>query len=248
MSEQFFIVGAQRSGTTYLYRVLDEHPEIEMAQPVRPEPKFFYTDALFEKGLGFYQNHFFTGKAGAWLRGEKSTTYIESEEAAGRIAGCFPEAKVLFLLRDPIERAISNYWFSVNKGYETLPMPEAFLNEAKRWLDYDHERISVSPYAYLRRGRYINYISMYEHYFPTASIKVMLYEQLIGSKTHLQNLHAFLGVSDYTPAILSDVVNQGNRPDTSLSSELEHYLVDYFAEANRCLAERLGIPLTEWQR
>ena len=55
MTNHFFIVGAQRCGTTYLYNLLDEHPEIEMAKPVKPEPKFFMKDDLFEKGLDFYK-------------------------------------------------------------------------------------------------------------------------------------------------------------------------------------------------
>ena len=59
MTRHFFIAGAQRSGTTYLYRLLDEHPEIEMAKPERPEPKFFLLDELHARGLKFYENHFF---------------------------------------------------------------------------------------------------------------------------------------------------------------------------------------------
>lgn len=248
MSDYFFIVGAQRSGTTYFYQVLDEHPEIEMARPLRPEPKFFHTDELFEKGLGFYKNRFFANQSGAWLRGEKSTSYIESEKAAARISRCFPGAKIFFLLRDPIERAISHYWFSVNNGWENLPMTDAFLKEPERWLNYDHKRISVSPYAYLRRGLYIDYISMYQRYFPPENIKVLLYEQLVGSEVQIRNVYTYLGVSDYTPTILHSKVNKGDKLDTSLSPDLEQYLIDYFAQPNTRLAEWLGMPLTEWQR
>ncbi len=85
-SEHFFIVGAQRSGTTYLYRTLDEHPEIEMAKPVRPEPKFFLQGDLSAYTHDDYLGLFFGNKAGAKLRGEKSTSYIESEHAARQIS------------------------------------------------------------------------------------------------------------------------------------------------------------------
>ena len=247
MSEHFFIVGAQRSGTTYLYQVLDEHPNIEMARPLKPEPKFFHIDSLFEKGLEFYQTRFFDRQSNAQVRGEKSTTYIESDKVARRIAACFPQAKILVMLRDPIERAISNYWFSVNNGWETLPMEIAFLREGERWFDYDPEKISVSPYAYLSRGRYLDYLLMYESYFPPENIKVMLFEQFIGSKAHLFDLYTFLGVSSYLPSMLHSRVNQGNKPDTSLSAELRQYLVDYFAEPNAGLAEHLHLSLAEWQ-
>jgi len=247
MSEHFFIVGAQRSGTTYLYQILDEHPQIEMARPVKPEPKFFHLDSLFEKGLDFYENYFFQD-GGALLQGEKSTTYIESEKAARRIAACYPRAKILMLLRNPIERAVSNYWFSVNNGWETLPIEVAFRQEVERWLDYVPEEISVSPYAYLKRGCYIDYLLMYESYFPAKNIKVMLSEQFIESAGHVAELYAFLGVATFTPATLHATVNKGDKPDASLSSELEQYLVDYFAEPNARLAEHLHISLAEWQK
>jgi hypothetical protein len=246
MSEHFFIVGAQRSGTTYLYHILDEHPQIEMARPMRPEPKFFHTDSLFEKGLSYYEKHFFSDTA-IQLKGEKSTTYIESEKAARRIAGCYPQAKILIMLRNPIDRAISNYWFSVNNGLENLPIDQAFFREDERCRDYDPEKISVSPYAYLSRGRYIDYLLMYETYFPAENIKVMLYEQLVGSGSHIKNLYAFLGVSDLIPAMLHTTVNKGNKPDAPLPSELYQYLVDYFAESNARLAQHLNLSLSEWQ-
>jgi hypothetical protein len=247
MSEHFFITGAQRSGTTYLYRLLDEHPHIEMAKPVKPEPKFFYSDSLFTKGLEFYRNRYFDPQSNVQLRGEKSTTYIESEKTARRIAACFPQAKILFILRDPIERAISNYWFSVNNGWETLPLEAAFLQEETRWADYDPEEISVSPYAYLRRGVYIDYLLMYESYFPPENIKVLLFEQFIGSQTHVLSLFAFLGVSPFIPATLQSKVNRGHKPNTSLTAELRQYLVDYFAGPNARLAEHLNISLAVWR-
>jgi len=249
MFEHFFIVGAQRSGTSYLYQLLAEHPEIEMAKPLRPEPKFILNNALFDRGLEYYEDHFFGGKGRAWLRGEKSTSYIESEKAAYRLARCFPTSKILFVLRDPVERAISNYWFSVNNGWETLPISEAFLREEKRRLEFDRKSVSASPYAYLKRGRYIEYISMYERYFPGESIKVLLFERLIGSLDLVRDLYVFLGAaSDFIPLALHKIVNKGDRPDIPLRPELERYLIDYFAEFNTLLSEHLGLDLAEWQR
>jgi hypothetical protein len=249
VGEHFFIAGAQRSGTTYLYQLLAEHPEIEMAKPLRPEPKFFLLDPLFERGLEYYEYHFFEGKRTARLRGEKSTSYIESEQAAQRIVSCFPEAKILFLLRDPIERAISNYWFSVNSGLETMSMTKAFLHETERWLYYDDASTSVSPYGYLKRGHYIDYISMYERYFPAESLRVMLYEQFVGSAAEVHDLYAFLGVDpDFIPSTLYQIINKGDKPDSTLAPDLEQYLVNHFAESNARLAEHIGLTLTEWRR
>ena len=247
MFDHFFVVGAQRSGTTYLYHLLAGHPEIEMAGPVWPEPKHFLVDCLYERGLEYYENHLFQGKEGAWLRGEKSASYLESEKAAVRVARCFPNAKIVMVLRDPIERAISNYCYSVENGLETLPMSQAFLDEDERWLDYDHDRTSVSPYAYLRRGRYIEYVEMYLRYFPEKSTKVVLFEELVESGDTVRDLCGFLSVSpDAVPSGLRQAINASGRPHTELSSEIRRYLVDYFAEPNARLAERLGLDLSVW--
>src|SRR6266576_1930600 len=107
MHDHFVIVGAQRCGTTYLYRLLDEHPEIEMAKPLWPEPKFFLDDERYPLGLPYYESQFFS-EPETRVRGEKSTSYIESETAAQRIKATLPEAAVLVVLRDPVLRAISN--------------------------------------------------------------------------------------------------------------------------------------------
>ncbi len=249
MSEQFFIVGAQRSGTTYLYHLLAEHPEIEMAQPVRPEPKYFLTDACFEERLARYRERFYPGKPGARLRGEKSTSYIESEAAAQRIARCFPDACLLFVLRDPIERALSNYRFSVSNGLETLPLAEAFRREEERRLQYDPARVSVSPFDYLRRGRYIDFIEVYERYFPREQLVILLNERLSGNAEAFRALYARLGVSpDYTPAGLQRVYNESAECSGALSADLESDLVAYYAEANARLARRFGLDLTCWRR
>jgi hypothetical protein len=247
VSEHFFIVGAQRSGTTYLYQLCVEHPEIEMAQPARPEPKFFLLDDLYARGLDYYHRQFFSDEPGSKLRGEKSTSYYESERAARRIARHFPSAKIVFLLRDPIDRAISNYHFSVQNGLETLPMAEAFLREDERQCDYDPGEVSVSPFAYLRRGRYIDYLTMYERYFPRESLGVFFYERLVAAGQP-DEFFSFLGTT--TGLDLPSqrrVINASPPDDTCLDPAVERYLRDCFAEPNARLAQYLDTPLTFWR-
>lgn len=248
-AERFFIAGAQRSGTTYLYHACAEHPQIEMAQPVRPEPKFFITDTLFERGLAFYEKEYFRGKPGARIFGEKGTSYIEFEKAARRISGSYPNAKIVLTLRNPIERAISNYFFSVKNGLERLPMEEAFLQEETRYRDYDPNQVSVSPFAYLRRGRYVDYIEVYERYFPLRQIHIMIFERLVASVGPLRDLYAFLGAdpSFEPPSRLSVINVSNNKTDVELSPALWDYLNTYYEESNQRLALRLGEPLTEWR-
>src|SRR5262245_38886620 len=74
----FIIAGAPRSGTTYLYDLLDSHPGVFMAKPKTPEPKFFLVDEEFRKGLEYYCEHYFAAGAGFAAIGEKSTNYLEN--------------------------------------------------------------------------------------------------------------------------------------------------------------------------
>jgi hypothetical protein len=152
------------------------------------------------------------------------------------------------MLRDPIERAISNYWFSVDNGFETLPMSEAFLQEEERWVDYNAEQVSVSPHAYLRRGRYVEQICLYERYFAAEDMKLVLLEQVAESRHMVGEIYSFLGVtSDFVPLGLQRIVNPGKEPRVTPSSALKRYLTEYFVESNAQLAERYGLDLTQWR-
>jgi hypothetical protein len=129
--DYFFVIGAQRSGTTYLYHLLDSHPEIEMAKPVKPEPKFFLLDDVYAEGFEAYEQTFYDAQSDAKVRGEKSTSYIEYEKVAERMMATLPPAKVVCIVRDPIERAISNYWFYVRRGHYMTYL-DAYLRHVPR--------------------------------------------------------------------------------------------------------------------
>ena len=79
---EFLIGGAPRSGTTWLYALLDRHPDIHMAKPLKPEPKFFLRDDEYAKGLEYYSKKWFEGVDASKIAGEKSTDYLESADAA----------------------------------------------------------------------------------------------------------------------------------------------------------------------
>ncbi|MFC1727474.1 dTDP-4-amino-4,6-dideoxygalactose transaminase [Patescibacteria group bacterium] len=246
-SNHFFIVGAQRSATTYLYKLLDSHPEIEMAKPMWPEPKFFINNQSYAKGIKFYKKKYFKNKAK--IKGEKSTSYIEYNKAARRIAKSFPKAKILILLRDPVERAISNYWFTHQFGLEPLSISEAFLQEEKRRNNYDHQKISASPYAYLKRGHYIDNIEIYDKYFKPNQIHIMLLEELSGSPKELSKLYRFLDVkADFKPPELNSKIRVGEKGETVITPKLRNYLHDHFKDSNQKLSNRLGKDLKNiWQ-
>ena len=207
--KNFFIVGAQRSGSTYLYNVLDAHPEICMAKPYRPEPKFFLSENNFKQGKYFYLNSFFCSQTlETKILGEKSTSYIESRDAALRIKNYFTDAKIIFILRDPVARALSNYKFSLANGLETLSFKDAIQYEENRNAEYGKLNTSVSPFLYFKRGLYINYINMYAEIFEPSNIKILILEDFIENNSCVSDLYNWLGVNDcFTPEVVGQRVN-----------------------------------------
>ncbi len=248
MSEHLFVIGAQRSGTTYFYHILNEHPQIAMAQPIRPEPKFFLRNDIASLTLQDYEQAYFADVPAGMLRGEKSTTYIESDTAPRLIREWFPDAKILVMLREPIARAVSNYHFSSNNGLETLPIEQAFFQEEERRDLYDKTKISASPYAYLLRGRYINYLRQWEVHFPREQIIINIFEEFVGSQPQIQALYEALGVdTDFVPERLEVAANSSEKVELpKFSPELKAYLRDYFAESNAALEAWLGRPIPAW--
>ena len=115
----FIIAGAQRSGTTSLYNVCDHHPDIYMAKPGFPEPKFFHVDPEYQKGVDYYSQRYFAEAALFDIVGEKTANYLEYAHVAGRMRDALGDIKLVFALRNPIERAYSNYVYSRSHGLET---------------------------------------------------------------------------------------------------------------------------------
>ena len=203
-----FIVGAQRSGSTYLYQLLDDHPEISMIHPVRPEPKFFINPKLQSKGVDYYHKYYFgDSKNSSKYFGEKSTSYLELEKAGQLMKEYFPRARILIILRDPVLRAYSNYRFSVQHGIEKESFADALALEHSRAASSDYAT-SVSPFAYRDRGYYINFIRKYLEIFDWDNVHIIIFEELVNNLQRVQELYRWLGVSAaHEPSSLMEKVN-----------------------------------------
>ena len=247
MIVRVFIVGAQRCGTTFLYRLLDSHPDVVMARPVRPEPKIFLTDDVTGDSRA-YDARLFAGVSATRVRGEKATSYLEHPEALDRIAATFPDAHIVVAVRDPIERALSNYRFSVDHGLEDRSPDAALLDDLEgRERAWDRARVSVSPYAYVRRGRYLEGIRRVEARFDRARIHVVVFEELVADVREAAGVFRALGVGAPPRGGMPTVaVNPSAAPGT-LSATVRARLRDHYAEANAALARHLGRPLDAWR-
>ena len=135
----FLIIGAQRCGTTSLYRYLCAHPSV---QPAVLNKGIHYFDTNHEQGTAWYRSHFPSEPYKAYLRrrrgvervltGEGSPYYFFHPLAPGWIAEELPEARFVVMLRDPVGRAYSQYQHEVARGFEALAFEEALEEEEER--------------------------------------------------------------------------------------------------------------------
>jgi hypothetical protein len=243
VTRHLLVIGAQRCGTTYLHGLLAAHPRIAMARPARPEPKVFLSDDLAGRGLRWYRATYFAHASDEDLLGEKSTSYLEHPDAAPRAASVLGAAHIVVMLRDPVERAVSNWQFSTANGYEDRPLREALLDNLRRGREWDDTATSVSPYAYLERGRYADYLDPWFESFP-ATMHTLFFETVVGNGDAVEKLYAALGVDPaFRPGNLHEPVNQSERTAPRLPLEDALRLRAYFAASDAALAERLRCDL-----
>jgi hypothetical protein len=237
------VAGAQRCGTTYLTRALDAHPDATMARPSPPEPKVFCDAALSARGLEWYHRTWFAHARDEQVLGDKSTSYLEDPGAPARAAEVLGAPSVVVLLRDPVRRAVSHWRFSRTNGLETRSLEEALLADLREDQPWDRERSSVSPFAYLRRGRYAQQLRPWLATFPDTT-HVLFLEELLSDPEVLRGLVADLGLDpDRTPLPVDDPVNASPGEIPVLDVGLARTMEGYFEESNAELTQLLGRPL-----
>jgi hypothetical protein len=244
----FLIGGAPRAGTTWLYRLLDRHPDVYMARPATPEPKFFLVDALYQKGVDFYSRTWFADVGGARLAGEKSTDYLESAVAAARIARDLPSVKLVFVLRNPVDRAYSNYLWSRMNGLEVETFETALALEEQRDRDLPERLRFTRPFSYFSRGLYADLLQPYLDRFPSDQRLILKFEDLVAAPERLATrLHGFLGVAE-RPADADGlgVVNPSEKQTAGLNDETRRELARRYGGSNQRLRELLGSEFDTW--
>lgn len=188
------IIGAQRSGTTFLAKCLESFPEVVRLENLGGEPRFWMKPEA--SGERFYDA--FNGpKPNDFVKVylEKSTSYLDFPYLASKIRYHLPGARILVALREPLGRAVSHYKFSRDNGLETLPIGDAFeadLNEIKRAFP---ETLSTSPFSYLTRGRYDLSLRSWRTEFPPEQLKILLFEEFTSANWDWKPLLSWLGIS-----------------------------------------------------
>ncbi|MDJ1183165.1 sulfotransferase family protein [Roseofilum casamattae] len=205
----FLIIGAPKAGTTSLYRYLNSHPQIFL--PEKKEPHFFSFEGRSQGFNGPGQEKFMQKRVTTWADycrlfstvndeiaiGEASTSYLYVPEAADRIQHYLPDVKLIAMLRQPVDRAFSNYMHHYRNGGEIiLDFAEAFYAEEQRMAD------GWSPFwQYKSIGLYARHLQRYFDRFDREQIRVYWYDDFTADPIGVvKDIFSFLNVGDrYLP-------------------------------------------------
>jgi len=229
----FFIVGAAKAGTTSLWRYLLQHPEIFMPSDIVYKEPAFFSDIKGGNNIDKYKS-LFSGVRNESMIGEASTAYLTSPESPARIVTMIPNAKIIIMLRNPIDRAFSLYNWMAGNGYEpTESFEEALkIEESDRYGNVNFLKFNPEyyyNYLYFYSGLYSQQIKRYLDIFSKEQIHFIIFENFKSDIYHeIQLVYKFLGVNDtFRPEI--KVHNKGSAPYSTrlqffIRQELHKYL------------------------
>jgi hypothetical protein len=256
---EFLVIGAQRSGTTSLYRYLARHPAVA---PVLFGKGVHYFDMNFGRGLEWYRSHFPTSAYRAYRKlrtglepvtGEGSPYYLFHPLVPERVAETLPSVRVIALLRDPVERAYSHYKHELDRGFEDLSFEDALGAEAER-LTGQEAAIRADPrsisyehlhHAYVGRGMYLEQLQRWREHVPEDRTLILVAEDLFADPDGVyRTALEFLGLS---PRSLGQYERANSRPSEKMAPEARAMLEERFAGPNRDLSLFLGRELP-WSR
>lgn len=163
----FIIIGAVKGATTWIHNQLQQHPAIFLPAP---EPHYFSQE--YKRGLEYYRSLFDAALPGQ-MRGEKSADYFAHPHAARRIAAILPDVRLVLQLRNPVDRAYSDYKMLFRRGTVSGP-PESYLDGRKT----DQPR-------FLHDGLYGAHLKRWLDHFDRAQIQVLLFEEVKSAPTEV---------------------------------------------------------------
>jgi hypothetical protein len=243
----FLIIGAQKSGTTSLYDLLTQHPHVERAAL----KELNYFDRHFEKGVEWYRSQFPLPRRKEerkLITGEATPDYLFYPDAARRAAQVVPQARLIVLLRNPVDRAYSHYHHQIRKGRETLGFEEALEAEQARLRgetdkmpkDELFTSFSFRHFSYLSRGVYVDQLLRWSEFFDKDQMLVLKSEDLFEHTPEtLKVVLDFLHLSDWQPETW-EVRNKGHY-EQEMNPATRRRLEEYFQPHNRRLYEHLGV-------
>ena len=227
----FIIAGGVATGTSFLSAVLAKHPEIYLPRIQRPEPNFFHYSWKYNYGIDWYLEQWFHEVQNQQAIGERSSLLLPSDFAAIRLKASFPNIKLIFCLRNPIERAWGNYRFSVLEGLEDLSFEMALDSEAKRISEATGKWAEVQPNAYTKRSKYSKHLKEYFELFGRENILLIKSEEM-GKSPHenIAKVCEFLNVEQDVDLPLPANYSSPSVLDITIQPNLRAYFGERFPQ------------------
>ena len=223
----FICVGAQKAGTTWLYEQISRHPQVFMHEK---EIDFFFKSL----DLSWYSK-IFADAPETQLCGDISPNYAAFIGLARRIHQFCPSALVIHLLRDPVDRAFSQW--KMARDLNNIPYDMSFLDAFNLNLQYMK-----------RRGEYVEIIDEYDNFYPLEKKSAVFWFDDIRTKPRelMRSIMDFLGIdSSWESPLLNEVIYAS--PDkTRPPQEAVAEILDYYAPFDDRLRSRLGIRCLPW--
>ena len=244
----FLGLGVQKGGTTSLQRLLEQHPGAFL--PAAKEVHFF--SLHLAEGDGWYRNQFATVRA-EQLCGEITPYYLFHPQAPSRVKALVPLARLLVLLRDPVERVLSQFFHSRRLGLELLELEAALASESQRLVGAnavleaaEGRHKSHQEHSYLSRSRYEEQLPRWQALFPDAQLLVLLSEDLFKqSEAVWTRLLSFLELDPWPLPCLGQPANAGRGEAMQVSPAVRLNLKNQLQDTYRWAEDQYGFTWDE---
>ena len=243
LKPSFLIIGAQKAGTTSLFRYLLQHPDVKA--PTRKQVHFF--DLNFSHGERWYFSHFPPKlNSQTKITGEASTEYLFHPEVAQRAKAILPNIQIIVLLRDPVERAYSHFHHMKRAGRELLSFENAIERELEIFsqrggFDFTREDVSdIYNQSYLARGFYATQLERWFVHFPREQFLILQSEQFFQKvDTIFADVVQHLGLSnDYR---VQNKMKHNSGVYTPMKPSTRKKLELIFETHNQYLSDLIGV-------
>ncbi len=251
----FLVIGAKRCGTTSLYQHLPEHPCISKS----PYDNMGFFNDNFHLGINWYKSFFPTiftrnkikSKFGNCLTFDVTTTYMEEESTANNVYQTKPNMKIIVILRNPVDRAYSQYHLNVREKVEKRSFEEVIEENMNRLDKESHERHEIKPQFlaeknnYLKKGLYAQQLRHWLKIFPRKNILIMSTDEFESNQQTIYNkIFGFLNICQFEIKN-TEKMEKGNY--TPMESETRSLLLDYFRSYNNELFKLIDKKF-DWEK